>query len=91
MSQSHPHVAPVFEASLSTEDQRWFRSIGWDDANVPPVRNEIEARDYERREKALNEATEGLTFAERGDSAEGRLAAAIGAALANWRERDEDD
>lgn len=88
---AHPRLAPTLEASLPVEDQRWFRSIGWDDAQVPPVRSDVEAADYARREAALTGAIEGLTFAERGDSAEGRLAAAIGAALANWRERDEDD
>lgn len=88
---SHPRAAPTFEATLSVEDQRWFRAIGWDDAKVPAVRSEVEAADYARREAALNAAIDGLTFAERGDSAEGRLAAAIGAALANWRERGEEE
>jgi hypothetical protein len=91
MSDAHPRLAPTLEAELSVEDQRWFRSIDWSDSRVPPVASEADATAYARREAALTKAIDGLTFAERGDSAEGRLAAAIGAALANWRERDEDE
>ncbi|MBL8589031.1 MAG: hypothetical protein JNK46_10930 [Methylobacteriaceae bacterium] len=89
--QTHPRAAPTLETTLSVEDQRWFRAIGWDDARVAPIRSEAEAVAYARREAALNAAIAALTPPERGDSAEGRLAAALGAALANWRERDEEE
>jgi hypothetical protein len=88
---AHRRVAPTLEALLSVEDQRFFRALGWDDAKVPAIRSDQEAADYARREGALNAAIAALTPAERGASAEGRLAAALGAALANWRERYEEE
>jgi hypothetical protein len=71
-------------------DLDWFDSIGWNDADVPAAEVE-DVADYERRETLLNATLRAETFAERGESLAGRLAAAIGARLADLRERDEDD
>ena len=76
-------------AGLAAADIAWFDSFGCDDSRVPAPRPE-EVADYARREAALNAAIAALTFAERGESAEGRLAAAIGARVADARDEDED-
>jgi hypothetical protein len=76
-------------AGFSAEDFTWFEQHGWNDADIPPpAPNEVAA--YERRETALNSAIAGLGITERGQSLEGRLAAAIGARLADLRDGDED-
>jgi len=74
----------------SKADLDWFDSIGWNDAEVPPAGPESVA-DYERREALLNATLKAETFAERGDSQAGRLAAAIGARLADLRDEEEED
>lgn len=74
----------------SKADLDWFESIGWNDANVPPAEPE-DVTDYERREALLNATLRAETFAERGESHAGRLAAAIGARLADLREPEEED
>lgn len=69
-------------AGLGAADVAWFDSFGCDDSRVPkPRADEIPA--YRRREAGLNASVAPLSFAERGQSREGRLAAAIGAAVAN--------
>ncbi len=74
---------------LSIEDLAWFERYGWSDADIPPPKpNEIAA--YQRREAALNSAIAGFGITERGQSLEGKLAAAIGARLADLRDGDED-
>lgn len=85
MSQ-HPRIAPTIEAEISAEDAAWLRKIDWNDAAVPPLADSIEAARYARLEKALNQAMKGASYAERGESAEGRMAAALGARLADWRD-----
>jgi hypothetical protein len=77
-------------AGLSATDLAWFDSFDCDDARVPAPRPE-EVADFSRREAALNAAIKALTFAERGESAEGRLAAAIGARIADARDADEEE
>jgi hypothetical protein len=77
-------------AGLSAADLAWFDSFGCDDARVPAPRPE-EVADYSRREAALNAAIKALTFAERGEALEGRLAAAIGARIADVRDPDEEE
>ena len=42
--------------------------------------------DYQRREAVLNKAVAELSFAERGELIEGKLAAAIGAIVANAKD-----
>ena len=71
-------------------DLAWFDSIGWNDADVPPATAD-NAADYERREALLNATLRAETFAERGASHAGRLAAAIGARLADLREKAENE
>jgi hypothetical protein len=77
-------------AGLLAADFAWFDSFGCDDARVPAPRPE-EVADYSRREAALNAAIRALTFAERGEALEGRLAAAIGARIADVRDPDEEE
>jgi hypothetical protein len=77
-------------AGMSGEDLAWLDRHGWNDADIPPPSaDEIEA--YERREAALNAAIAGLGISERGESLEGRLAAALGARLADLRDRGEEE
>jgi len=77
-------------AGMSDEDLAWLDRHGWNDGDIPPpTKDEIEA--YQRREAKLNAAIAGLGVSERGDSLEGKLAAAIGARLADLRDRGEED
>ncbi len=77
-------------AGLTTADLAWFNSFGCEDSRVPAPRpGEID--DYRRREAALNAVVAPLTFSERGESPEGRLAASIGARLADARDPEEDE
>jgi hypothetical protein len=69
-------------AGLDEADMAWLDSFGCDDARVPKPRPG-EIADYRRREAALNASVAALSFAERGQSSEGRLAAAIGARIAD--------
>lgn len=80
----------VLAAGMSAADVEWIDGLGWNDASVPPVRSAAQLADYKRREQILNAAVAHLSFAERGDSPEGRLAAAIGAEVANWSDRAEE-
>lgn len=90
MTADHPSVAPTLKADLSPADRAWLDSIGWSDAAVPPIADQVAAERYARIEAAIAKASAALSYAERGESLEGRLAAALGARLADWRERDED-
>lgn len=83
--------ARVGAAGLSDRDVRWLDSIGWADSAVPEVESEGQLADYRRREATLNKAIEHLTFAERAQSPEGRLAAALGARIADWSEAGEEE
>ena len=82
--------ARLAAAGIGADDLRWLDSIGWSAAAVPPVKSEAAAEAYRRREAKLNAAVARLTYAERGESVEGKLAAALGARLADWREGDDD-
>jgi hypothetical protein len=78
------------QQGLTTGDLAWFESLNWDDAAVPPADPANEA-DYRRREAALNRALESLSFSEKGESREGKMAAALGAKLADLRDPEEDE
>ena len=83
--------ARLAAVSASRDDLAWFGSLGWSDAAVPAPKDAGEAEAYRRREAKLNAAIASLTYAERGESPEGKLAAAIGARLADWREGEEEE
>jgi hypothetical protein len=74
---------------LTASDIAWFDTIDWNPSSVPPAEPQIIA-DYQRRERALNESIDGLSFAERGESQAGRLAAAIGARIADLTDPEEE-
>ena len=74
------------EAGLTSEDFAWFDSFGWDNSRVPEPRPD-ELAAFRRRESALNATIAQLSYTERGDSLEGRLAAAIGARCADAQDR----
>ena len=76
-------------AGLDSADLRWLESIGFDDAAVPPVDSEAVLADYERRAHALTAKAAELSLWERESAAESRLAAAIGARMADWKDRAE--
>ncbi|MGL4324420.1 MAG: hypothetical protein ACRCTD_10310 [Beijerinckiaceae bacterium] len=76
-------------AGLPPADLRWLESIGFDDAAVPPVESEFVLADYERRAQALTAKAAELTLWERESAAESKLAAAIGARIADWKDRAE--
>lgn len=78
-------------AGMSADDVQWLEGLGWSDGAVPPVRSAQEAIEYARREDKLNAAIAELTFPERAESVEGKLAAAIGARIADWRDGGEAD
>ena len=77
-------------AGLTGADLAWIDSFGGNDSAVPKPRPD-EIADYRRREAALNASVAPLTFAERGESPEGKLAAAIGAKVADVLHPDEDE
>ena len=83
--------ARLLAAGADQTDLDWFDSLGWSDAATPLVRNEADVAAFRRREQKLSAAVAHLTFAERAASPEGKLAAAIGARIADWQDRDEDD
>lgn len=86
--------ARALAAGISAADMAWLDRLGWNPAAVAPVKSAADVADYERREKVLNAAVAALTFAERGQSPEGKMAAAFGAQLANWKDKangDNDD
>lgn len=72
------------------EDLAWFDSFGWDPAGIPAATPRDMAA-YQSREALLNKTLGGLTFAERGNSEAGRLAAAIGARIADLKDEVDDD
>lgn len=76
-------------AGLGAEDMAWIDGLRWNDAAVPPLAGEGQLADYRRRERLLNAAVAHLSFAERAHSPEGRLAAAIGARIADWQDETE--
>lgn len=78
-------------AGLGADDLDWFERLGWRDAAAPEIQSEGQFADYRRREAGLNRAVEHLTFAERAQSPEGRLAAALGARIADWKDAGEED
>lgn len=83
--------ARLLAAGATQKDLDWFDSLGWNDAHTPAVASDAEAAEFRRRESILNASVAHLSFPERADSPEGRLAAAIGAQVANWSDRDETD
>lgn len=86
--------ARLAAAGMGADDLRWLDSIGWSDAAVPPARaGEIGGRrrglspprgeaQRRRRRARLRRA---------GQSPEGKLAAALGARLADARDGDDDE
>ncbi len=87
--------ARAIAGGLYPADLAWLDKLGWSAAAVPPVQSPADVADYRRRESALNAGIAHLTFAERGQSPEGKLAAALGARLADWADkaagRDDED
>jgi hypothetical protein len=88
LSKTRARLAAV---GVRKDDVAWLESHGWNDAAIPPVTNSEDEEAYRRREAALNAAIVGLSFTERGQSIEGKLAAAIGARLADWQDGNEDE
>ena len=76
---------------MTQGDLAWLDSLGWSDAAIPPVSNAEDAADYARREQALNASIADLLAMDRIERIESKLAAAIGAQVANWNDRDEDE
>lgn len=83
--------ARLLAVGADAADLAFFDSLGWDDAHTPVVKTEADAADLRRREQKLNAAVAHLSFAERAASPEGKLAAAIGARIADWNDRSEDE
>ncbi len=80
--------AKLAASGLAEADLGWLDRLGWDDSRIPPVTSDAERDAYVRRIAALEAAVSHLGFADRGASSEGRLAAALGARVADWREPD---
>jgi hypothetical protein len=78
--------ARLAKLGLSEGDLSWFDKLEWNDANVPaPAAHEVDA--YGRREAALNADIARLGVLEKGATLQGRLAAAIGARLADLKDQ----
>ena len=82
--------ARALAAGLGASDFAWVDGLGWADSAVPAIRSEAELAAYQRRETILGAAVAHLSFAERAQSPEGKLAAALGARIADWGERDDE-
>ena len=83
--------ARLLAAGAGKNDLAWFEGLGWSDAHAPAVRNDADLADFRRREEKLNASVAHLSFAERAASPEGKLAAALGARIADWSDRDDND
>lgn len=83
--------ARMLAAGANKDDLAWLDAMGWNDSNAPKVRGEADLADLKRREAMLNAAVAHLSFAERAASPEGKLAAALGARIADWSDRGEAD
>jgi len=78
--------ARLSKSGLTSDDLAWFDSLEWRDTNVlPPAPDQVEQ--YKRREAALNADIANLGLLEKGSTLQSRLAAAIGARLADLRDR----
>ena len=83
--------AKLLADSADQGDLAWFEGLGWNDAKVPQVGADADLDDLRRREEKLNASVAHLSFAERAASPEGKLAAAIGARIADWTDRDDNE
>jgi len=83
--------ARLLAAGAGRDDLDWLDQLGWSDANAPAVRTEADVSSLKRREALLNASVAHLSFAERAASPEGKLAAALGARIADWSDRDDGD
>lgn len=83
--------ARLLAAGANKGDLAWLDGLGWSDANAPRVRGEADLAELKRREAMLNASVAHLSFAERAASPEGKLAAALGARIADWSERGDGD
>jgi hypothetical protein len=82
--------ARLAKAGLTSADLAWFDSLEWRDANVPPpAPDQVES--YKRCEAALNADIAHLGLLERSSTLQSKLAAAIGARLADLRDRADGD
>jgi len=74
------------KAGLTGDDLKLFDSLEWRDVNLPPpAPGEVES--YKRREAALNADIAKLGVPEKGATLQSKLAAAIGARLADLRDQ----
>jgi hypothetical protein len=74
------------KVGMGEEDVSWLEARRWNEAAIPPVMWPCDTHVYRRRKALLNKAIEDLSVTERSASLEAKLAAAIGARLANWGE-----
>ena len=77
--------ARLSKSGLTADDLAWFDSLEWRDTNVPPPAPD-QVEQYKRREAALNADIANLGVLEKGSTLQSRLAAAIGARLADLRD-----
>lgn len=75
------------KAGIASADLDWLESFGFNDAAVPAAESAAQAEAYERRAKALSASVQGLSLWERESHPAAKLAAAIGAQAADWRDR----
>jgi hypothetical protein len=75
----------LLNAGMQDDDLAWLDAHSWSASKIPaPTATELS--DYKRRELLLNKSISDLGIVERGASIQGKLAAAIGAHLANLRD-----
>jgi len=78
--------ARLAKSGLTGDDLNWFDSLEWRDTNVPPPRPD-EVDQYKRHEAALNADIANLSVLEKGATLQSKLAAAIGARLADLQDK----
>ncbi|WP_342363227.1 hypothetical protein [Terrarubrum flagellatum] len=83
--------ARLTAAGLGGRDLAWLEDRSWSDRNIPAISSATERTEYARREAALNAAIASLSSSERGASIEGKLAAALGARIADFDDRGEEE
>ncbi|MGL5734157.1 MAG: hypothetical protein ACRCYS_04745 [Beijerinckiaceae bacterium] len=74
-------------AGVPLADVRWLERFGFRDDAMPAVADATEAEAYRKRIASLTASVAALTFPERAASPQSRLAAALGARLADWEDQ----
>jgi hypothetical protein len=83
--------ARLSKAGMPSRDLSWLAGLDFKPAAIPAIASQAEYDAYARRNAALTAAMDHLTFAEKAAAPESMLAAVLGARMADFRDREEED